>query len=106
MLFQIQLESYWSQNMSKVRKCFGITEVEYIQMYNEQGGMCAICDRVIDRRSADVDHCHAYNLVRGLLCRRCNLAIGMFHDDVKLLQRAVEYIEKWEDIHRDEDITD
>jgi hypothetical protein len=92
--------------VSKVRKYFGITEEEYRQMYNEQGGLCSICGVTLDQHTADVDHCHAYNLVRGLLCRRCNLAIGMFQDDVKLMRRAADYVEMWEDIHIDEPLED
>ena len=92
--------------MSKVRKYFGITEEEYTIMYHEQGGQCGICKNMIDKRSFDVDHCHAYNLVRGLLCRRCNLAIGLFEDNVKFLQSAIDYIQNWEDIHQEENLID
>jgi hypothetical protein len=88
--------------MSKVRKQFDVGETEYIQMYEEQGGECAICGVLLDRHGADVDHCHIYNLVRGLLCRRCNLGIGLFKDDVKALRKAADYVEKWGEIHSEE----
>lgn len=88
--------------MTKVRRQFDIGDTEYIQMYEEQGGECAICGITLDKHSADVDHCHIYNLVRGLLCRRCNLAIGMFEDTPKFLRNAADYIEQWQDIHSQE----
>jgi len=88
--------------MSKVRNHFGVGIEEYTQMYEEQNCQCAICGITIDTHTADVDHCHIYNLVRGLLCRKCNLALGLFNDDPKCLRRAAEYLEKWQDIHEQE----
>ena len=29
---------------------------------------------------------------RGLLCRNCNLAIGMFKDDIDILNNAIKYL--------------
>jgi hypothetical protein len=39
-----------------------------------------------------VDHNHKTGRVRGLLCKRCNVAIGMLDDNPKLLARALEYL--------------
>jgi hypothetical protein len=39
------------------------------------------------------DHCHDYIVVRGLLCRRCNLSQG-FLDDAKLLKATNAYRER------------
>ena len=88
--------------MSKVRKYFNITEEYYLQMYKQQNGKCPICDVMLDRHSSDVDHCHSFNRVRGLLCRRCNLGIGLFEENKEWLKKASEYIDKWEDIHSQE----
>lgn len=38
------------------------------------------------------DHNHATGEWRGLLCSRCNQAIGLFADNVHLLQRAIDYL--------------
>ena len=38
-----------------------------------QDGLCAICQQ---RRPLVVDHCHETDLVRGLLCYRCNTMEG------------------------------
>lgn len=39
------------------------------------------------------DHDHRTGAWRGLLCQRCNQAIGMFSDNPLLLRRAAEYLE-------------
>lgn len=42
----------------------------------------------------NVVHCHKTGKVRGLLCFNCNTGIGKLKDDIELLKRAVEYLER------------
>lgn len=75
------------------RRRYGITLAQYSVMLREQDGSCLICDDVdIDRR-LHVDHDHATGAVRGLLCGRCNVGLGCFRDDPKLLRLAATYLE-------------
>lgn len=53
-------------------------------------GPCAICDD-IGRRV--IDHDHQTGDVRDGLCDRCNLGLGLFRDDPRLLRKAAEYVE-------------
>ena len=41
------------------------------------------------------DHCHATGVIRGFLCRACNVGLGHFKDDPELMRRAAEYIERY-----------
>lgn len=59
------------------------------KMYDEQDHACAICLRNVDLQ---IDHCHAKNHVRGLLCIRCNTGLGKFLDSPALLERAKQYL--------------
>lgn len=82
---------------SNVRRKYGITWEEYERMLTEQAGACAICSRTDPGRRKGVmlvDHCHATKKVRGLLCHRCNAALGMFGDDPEVIKKAMEYVLK------------
>ncbi|MDP9090300.1 MAG: endonuclease VII domain-containing protein [Pseudomonadota bacterium] len=74
-------------------KSIGLSEESYATLYAEQGGKCAICDVYEDRLRPD--HCHKSGKARGLLCTRCNLALGQFGDSLDRLQRAVVYLGRY-----------
>ncbi len=65
-----------------------------------QGGECALCG-ITETPDWHLDHDHrccsrnrrCWNCVRGVLCRRCNVALGMFDDDPESLRRAAGYLE-------------
>ena len=85
------------QRHYKLQYMYGITETDYQKMLEEQNGVCAICGiNATIRKGAhirlSVDHCHDTGKVRGLLCNRCNHAIGVFKDDPTLLKKAMEYL--------------
>lgn len=75
---------------------YGITETEYIVLYNAQDGRCAICGVAPLNKLLCVDHDHKTGLVRGLLCARCNTAIGYFLDDIGSIIAAAIYMERFE----------
>lgn len=75
-------------------KRYGVTLEEYERRLAEQGGRCAICRGVetYEHNELCVDHCHASGAVRGLLCSKCNKALGGFNDDPHLLRAALRYL--------------
>lgn len=86
----------------QLKQDYGLTPEEYDELLAAQGGVCAICrqpETTTDPRSQrpyvrlPVDHCHETGRVRGLLCHRCNRAIGLLRDDVDLLRAAIAYLE-------------
>jgi Autographiviridae endonuclease VII len=76
---------------SQLKLYYGLSLEEYNALLALQNGVCAICEEKSDRTLC-VDHCHLTRLVRGLLCRRCNLGLGYFRDDPRLLLKAVLYL--------------
>lgn len=83
-------------------KQYGLTPESYEELLASQGSVCAICqlpERGVDSRTGEprrlsVDHDHATYRVRGLLCIRCNQAIGQFADDPARLHRAIDYLDR------------
>ena len=58
---------------------YGITNAEFLSMFTKQHGVCAICRKPNSGgRQLAVDHCHTTGRVRGLLCTRCNLRVGVY----------------------------
>ena len=79
-----------------------LTGVEYWQMYDEQGGVCAICGlqetakRGGKTQRLAVDHDHDTGRIRGLLCYRCNMMLGFGQDDKDRMMSAAIYLERSE----------
>lgn len=69
---------------------YGLTDEDYLAMLAGSGGACQICRQPMD--PPHVDHCHATGVVRGLLCRSCNLGIGFLKDDPAVLTAALNYL--------------
>jgi hypothetical protein len=65
-----------------------------------QGGVCAICgaEEAGGRGQFHADHDHATETPRGVLCHRCNIALGHFRDNPEILQSAIEYLNKYLEI--------
>lgn len=61
-------------------------------MLKKQGGGCAICGIKPNKKPLSVDHCHKTGKVRGLLCQKHNIAIGLFDEDLLLFDRAKQYL--------------
>lgn len=79
---------------NEIKKAYGITFQDYERMLAEQNGVCWICEEEDPHGRLAIDHCHITKKIRGLLCRNCNRALGAFRDDIKRLQKAIDYINK------------
>jgi Recombination endonuclease VII len=78
---------------------YRITLDDYERMVAEQDGKCAICrcePNHANKRHKRlvVDHDHETGRVRGLLCNKCNRALGIFKDSVAVLEKAISYLRK------------
>jgi hypothetical protein len=80
------------RNNDYLRK-YNISLEQYDEMLKAQQGVCAICATSCDTgMNLAVDHCHDTNKIRGLLCKNCNTAIGLFKEDVENMNKAINYI--------------
>lgn len=84
-----------------LKRDYGISLELYQKMLVDQRGLCAICEAPSGSersnnngyKTLSVDHNHASGAIRGLLCSRCNKALGDFMDRPDLLRKAAEYLE-------------
>ena len=45
-----------------------------------------------------IDHDHITGQNRGILCCRCNTGLGKFEDDINLLQFAINYLRRYQNV--------
>lgn len=85
------------------RTKYGVTPEFFDQLLESQGRRCAICEtsepmfKPGGHRSGTgwcLDHDHATNEIRGVLCSSCNYAIGMLGDSIPRLHQAIRYLSK------------
>lgn len=81
---------YRQQNL---KRRYGISLDDYEAMLSAQNGVCAICHEPPEEdKFLSVDHWHIENVVRGLLCHRCNTGLGLFQEDINRLASAIQYL--------------
>lgn len=81
---------------------YKMTHEDYLKMLEDQGQKCAICCGESQKVHFVVDHDHnccpqeitCGKCIRGLLCDRCNTALGRFDEDPDRLIRAANYLTK------------
>jgi hypothetical protein len=84
----------WDRTQALQRR-YKITPEQWGMKFSEQGECCATCKNPEHGGMGwHTDHDHATGVVRGILCHRCNLAIGHVQDSVATLKSMVEYLEK------------
>ncbi len=82
-----------------IKSKYNLTIDEYNAISARQDHVCAICfkpetskDRYGKLKPLSVDHNHETGKVRGLLCHKHNMAIGIFEDNIALLENAKQYL--------------
>jgi hypothetical protein len=66
-------------------------------MLRQQNFKCAVCgvdSKKLPRRLS-VDHDHNTKAIRGLLCYKCNMAIGLVNESPTILDAMKAYLQKY-----------
>jgi transposase len=82
-----------SNNYSLART-YGISIDRYLNLLKSAGNKCEICGLTNENigQRMFIDHNHSTGEVRGVLCYRCNFAIGSFADSIKNMENAINYL--------------
>src|SRR5882724_12058950 len=84
-----------NERKQRLQKNFGLSIEQYDEMFLKQGGLCHICHLPETSKNSRkeikklaVDHNHITGKIRGLLCAKCNQAIGLLGDSPDRLRAA------------------
>ena len=86
---------------SHLKSNFGISLDQYNQKLEQQQGLCAVCHKTETKANQfgivalAVDHDHTTGKIRGLLCMKCNRALGMLGDSVETISNLLKYRSKY-----------
>jgi hypothetical protein len=101
---KITRKKYKNQDINRaLQRDYGITLNEYNKMLESQNDVCAICGKEETQKNQfgvirlSVDHDHKTGKVRGLLCSKCNRAIGLLNDRIEILDKASDYLKKYKE---------
>jgi len=82
----------------RLKRKYNLTTLEVKQMIEKQNGKCAICEKDFNNdfllessKNACVDHDHQTGKVRGMLCRKCNIALPIV-EDRSYCEKALIYL--------------
>ena len=95
---RIYRQQYYKNHCEQVKennlkRVYGLSPEDWQKIWDNQEGKCKICDVPFESPpEAYIDHNHLTGKIRGLLCSKCNFAIGLLGDDPKLMIKAIEYL--------------
>jgi Pyruvate/2-oxoacid:ferredoxin oxidoreductase delta subunit len=67
-------------------------------LLEQQGNKCGLCLIELEKRTIVLDHDHKTGKIRAVLCRRCNIGLGYFQDDLVKLEAALQYVKRYRDL--------
>ena len=76
---------------------YKITLEQLDTLIKESMGRCAVCDKELKGlglKGMCIDHSHENGKIRGILCNMCNMGLGKFNDNIKLLESAIKYLKE------------
>lgn len=82
----------------QIRRKYGLSMQEYSNLIEKQQFQCAACGiglKDLPGSEIQIDHCHNTGNIRGILCGRCNRALGLLNDDPIKTQKLADYIKKY-----------
>lgn len=87
---------YCERNIG-LMEVYGIDNKDYAKLLKKQKGRCALCGTKNPGgrfNVLQVDHNHQTNKIRGLLCNKCNLGLGMLEANRVPIACLMKYLKK------------
>jgi hypothetical protein len=84
----------WRAKRNNLDKKYSITLEEFDRILVSQNHTCKICEiKFTAHIRPCVDHCHTTKIVRGLLCRICNLRLQVV-ENKEFTEKAIKYLDE------------
>jgi|ERR1017187_820424 hypothetical protein len=83
----IRYKKHWCKN--------GVPKALREQILASQDYKCKICSIDLRTNRLCLDHDHLTNMIRGYLCHGCNSGLGQFDDCITVMQKAINYLNKF-----------
>jgi hypothetical protein len=78
--------------LAQLRSRYGLSHDDLNTIIEAADGRCQCCGRPAEESPLHLDHCHETGVVRGMLCRPCNLGLGQIGDDERAAERLLSYL--------------
>jgi hypothetical protein len=75
------------RKMLSVMRKYNMTE----EKYRNLDKACVVCG---SKKILQLDHNHKNGKFRGVLCHKCNTALGCVNDDIDLLKKLISYVKE------------
>lgn len=102
--YSIKRRAHYAANrerilLKKASTRYRISTDALAELSRRQAGRCAGCGQTFNR-TPHIDHDHKTGQVRGLLCFKCNSALGCACDSPHILRALAEYVERHASVGR------
>lgn len=95
----------YSETESKRYHKYGITPEEFAALLSHQDNHCALCPATYEKDKWHLDHDHrccpsrraCNKCIRGILCAKCNMALGFLEANLDRLPEIESYLRSKED---------
>ena len=86
------IQAHELDKRKRLRQDYGLSPMLYEQLKEKCQGKCSLCGQQTD--SLELDHDHKTKRIRGFLCRKCNLLLGLLEDRNIPLNQIATYLDK------------
>jgi hypothetical protein len=83
------------QFAAMLKRQYHLTVEQFESMKKTQNNLCLICkqpEQHKTKKNLSIDHCHKTAVVRGLLCHRCNVVLGLVKEDFEVIENLKKYL--------------
>lgn len=77
-----------------IKRTYNVSKEAAVELFVKRQQSCEVCYRkwIPGEKALSIDHDHKTGQIRGILCHKCNTALGNVGDSEEILQRLIQYL--------------